>query len=710
MTWNLPELTKESLADVAARFDCDLFTAAVLIRRGITTPEQVKFILDPDFRNLHNPFLFREMTEAVDRVIEAAEEGEKVLVFGDRDVDGITSTVLLCSALRKLGIDIEWRVPLGDDNYGITEDLIRDFASRDGTLIITVDCGISAVREVDVANSLGIDTIIIDHHNPQDAVPEALAILDPKLEDSGYPFAGLCGAALATKFLWALDFAGTEFYKQRFTLLNARPGNDSIVFEIIKLENLVEVDRLVETIIPGMIRPEDSRIVDFLMNEAILVYDAPAQLKLLRQVFGQNVEIGLNDLAPEIAKVFPGIRGQSLVRLLETSKLTKFSSRRPLEVEAFAQLFTAFTLARSPAVQEGLARNLDLCAFGLVADMMPMRDENRILVKRGLVALAETKRPGLRELLSVVKLLGKPLTAQDLGWKLGPIINSTGRMGRPDLAVKLLLVESPDDPSLAELVAEVIKMNDERKEQGAQAWARVRPLAQSSKDKYGNRFVIVKDGSVHRGITGVLAGRLSKEMNVPSLVLALVDGRAVGSIRSVRGFSATGFLAGFSDLFDSWGGHDAAAGFSLAAEKVPDFESRVPAVLEGLTMENEVEEIVQVDLRVPHANMDPGIEELENLFQPAGQEFGRLVFQVDGALVEELQFLGKAEEHLKLGLRIGKNRWPALIWNTSNTLPNGARLEKGSQIDFVFHLEKNFWGQNQTLQLQVIDLKLSDNR
>src|SRR5690606_26282541 len=129
----------------------------------------------------------------------------------------------------------------------------------------------------------------------------------------------------------------------------------------------------------------------------------------------------------------------------------------------------------------------------------------------------------------------------------------------------------------------------------------------------------------------------------------------VGSIRSVRGFSATGFLAGFSDLFDSWGGHDAAAGFSLAAEKVPDFESRVPAVLEGLTMENEVEEIVQVDLRVPHANMDPGIEELENLFQPAGQEFGRLVFQVDGALVEELQFLGKAEEHLKLGLRIGKN-------------------------------------------------------
>ena len=177
----------------------------------------------------------------------------KVLIFGDRDVDGITSTSLLHRALTDIGIDTEWRVPSGNDPYGLTIAAVETHAENSGTLIITVDNGISCRDAVARANELGIDVVVLDHHNPPDVLPDAVAIINPKMEDSGYPFRDLAGCAVVWKFITALRFARTELYKQQICLLNVRPANESYLIEAIKVVNMTEQTRISETVVPGMV-------------------------------------------------------------------------------------------------------------------------------------------------------------------------------------------------------------------------------------------------------------------------------------------------------------------------------------------------------------------------------------------------------------------------------------------------------------------------
>ncbi|MFW6207498.1 MAG: DHH family phosphoesterase, partial [Spirochaetota bacterium] len=243
MKWNKTDIEKDSVRSIAGKYGVDLLTASILVRRGVTEPEQIKFYLENDLMFSYNPFLFTEMEDAVDRIQQAVAEGEKVKIFGDRDVDGITSTVLLKEELQKLGVDAEWALPLGNDPYGLTVEVVEEFAAADGELLITVDCGISNIAEITRARELGIDTIVIDHHNPQDELPPAIALIDPKIADSGYPFRDLAGCGVVAKLIWALEFSQTEMYKEELVLLHARPGNDTVILEAVKISNLVEVDR-----------------------------------------------------------------------------------------------------------------------------------------------------------------------------------------------------------------------------------------------------------------------------------------------------------------------------------------------------------------------------------------------------------------------------------------------------------------------------------
>ena len=143
MIWNKKDINRTLVKDMVRRFECDALTASILARRNIIDGPDILYFLEDDLRYLHNPFLFKDMEDAVDRVLQAREEGEKVLIFGDRDVDGITSTSLLHRALTDIGIDTEWRVPSGNDPYGLTIAAVETHAENSGTLIITVDNGIS---------------------------------------------------------------------------------------------------------------------------------------------------------------------------------------------------------------------------------------------------------------------------------------------------------------------------------------------------------------------------------------------------------------------------------------------------------------------------------------------------------------------------------------------------------------------------------------
>ena len=178
MKWDKKDISPEKVKEISSKYGCDLLTASILARRGIYTGDATRFFLEDDILSLRNPFALDGMEDAVERILAAKEEGEKVLVFGDSDVDGITGTALLAGYLESIGMDVSWRIPTGDDAYGLSLEAVEDFAAKDGTLIITVDCGISRFSEIKRAGELSIDVIVTDHHEPQEELPEALVIIN----------------------------------------------------------------------------------------------------------------------------------------------------------------------------------------------------------------------------------------------------------------------------------------------------------------------------------------------------------------------------------------------------------------------------------------------------------------------------------------------------------------------------------------------------
>lgn len=704
MNWNKTDIDKEAVRLMAQHYDIDLLTASILVRRGVREPDELKFYLENDLLFTYNPFLFTEMEDVVDRILLAVTEGEKVMIFGDRDVDGITSTVLLKEGLERLGLEAEWSLPLGNDPYGLTMEVVEEFAREGGELLITVDCGISNVREIARLAELGVDTIVIDHHNPQEELPPALAIIDPKMEDSGYPFRDLAGCGVVAKLLWALEFSQTELYKQEFVLLNTRPGNDTIILEAVKMTNLVETDRLVENLVPGIVRPDQTRIASFLMDTQIIVYDETVHRKLLRKAFGPDIDINLIDTAPEIWKVFPPLKGLSLLKIRDRSRTNRYQKGLVSEIDIFVNLFQSYIHRRYPALSSEYERNLDLVALGTLADLMPLCGENRLLVKRGMVQLNSVERGAIHELLLQQRLLGKRISTTDVGWQISPAINATGRLGVPDKAAELFITS--DDERRRKLTEEILSLNKQRKKLGDTAWSKVLPKAEKSLEELGGKMVMVKDAAIHRGITGIIAARLMQYFGVPATVIAKLETNLVGSMRSIKGFHLKEFLHSFEDIFIDYGGHDYAAGFSLYEDRFAEFENRFKETVLSLPPLEQVEETLDIDAELPLSYLNPQLHGLVEQFEPYGEENPPIIFLVRDLKVANIDLVGKSEQqHAKMLLDSGSFKWPAIYWRAGEKVNREFAL--GDNVDVVFRLGRNYFQNTETSQLTVLDLKRS---
>jgi single-stranded-DNA-specific exonuclease len=702
MIWRKEAIDSQGVRSFSERFGVDLLTASIFARRGISDPTEIQYHLEDDLKGLHSPFLFEGMADVVERIMTARSDGEKVLVFGDRDVDGITSIALMVETLADLGVLVDWKLPLGDDPYGLTTTVIDEFAARDGTLIIAVDCGTSSFAEIAYALERGIDTIVIDHHNPQEQLPPAAAIINPKIPDSGYPWSGLCACALTSKVRWALEFAATDFYNQPVCLLNVRPGNETLILEAVKLENLVVVDRLHENVVPGMVDLDRTRIIPFLEGQQILAYDAPAQEAMLRRIFGPNVEIGLLDIAPEVWKLFPALRDRSLLAMRPASRLARYSAQIPEEIDVLVGLFASFVFRRIPALIDHFEASLDLVGLATIADMMPLQNENLVLARVGLKVIERTQRQGLRELLARAGLAGRPLTSKEVSWQIAPVINASGRMGEPDKAVQLLL--SRDAAEIGRLAEAVVALNDDRKRTGEDAWERVLPQAYKSFEELHNSFVVVTDEAVQRGVTGIIAGRLARLFNAPAAVIAVLPEKAVGSVRSARGFAVTEFLARFSDLLSDWGGHDSAGGFHLPPERLPELMSRIPEVLAYMPLADEEDEQISIDAELPMDFLTPKLFDVEKMFAPAGQQNPPLTFYARNLRIAQLDLMGReSQNHVKFLFDTGKMKWPAVFWNAAERV--GRDFDSTDRLDVVFQLSKNLYQGKETPQLLVMDAR-----
>jgi single-stranded-DNA-specific exonuclease len=344
----------------------------------------------------------------------------------------------------------------------------------------------------------------------------------------------------------------------------------------------------------------------------------------------------------------------------------------------------------------------DLVAIGTVSDLMPMTDENLIFVRNGIKQLEEASRLSLRPFLIHQKLFGKSLTSSDIGWQIAPQMNASGRMGRPDVAVNMLLCT--DEKSTEELALELFRMNKERQEEGEKCWDRILPSARDMYEKLGSKLVLVDDERIPRGIAGILATRLQKTFKAPSVVITKTDeNRCIGSMRSPKTFNCHDFLATFSDLFIDFGGHAFAGGFSILPENKDELCNRIAEQIDWMDFPDDVEDELEIDAALTQTEMTLDLVQRIKRFEPYGEQNEAPAFLAEGAVIEDLTRMSNS--HIRFVMSYGTYKWPCVFWSAGDRVENN-EFSNGSKADIVFRIGMNSFRGQETVQLTVLDLKV----
>lgn len=705
MKFNKKTVTKAQIDPICEKYKIDPILASIFVRRGITEGPELFYFLDNDIHFEHNPFLFSQMEDAVERILSAKEEGEKILIFGDRDVDGITSTAILYNYMKKAGFDVTWRVPKGEDPYGLTVQAVEEFAAANGTLIITVDCGISCYEEVEKANSLGVDVIVTDHHNPPENIPNAVALLDAKMEGESYPYKEISGAAVAYKLVSALRFAQSSLFKADICLLDIEEVDEKFEITVLKVRNHTKYRIIKEIVVPGQTYFTDTRLPQFLGSNYIYVWDSRDTIGKMKALFGNGIDFSFMDLKTESSAIWPAFGTKTLSQLKDLSKTTKFGMCQNTEIEALFNIYITYAnymlCAKDKNLEAARLEELQLVGIAAMADIMPMRNENRLFVKSCVKAVNDGKAvPGLSVLLAKLKLNYQNLSAQDLAWVLNPCLNAAGRLGTPEIALELLVTE---DAKRREILADqLLQLNEERKKLVNDAIYVTKTKAEEALSKNEGKLIVVADESIHKGITGLLAGKLLGEYNVPSIALTKTENIWAGSMRSPENVIATDFLKAFGeDFFIAYGGHNAAAGFSFSEEKFNQFMETATGLSKNFsTAETEI--ILDIDAEIPAAYLTPAILDTVKLFEPFGNDNKELVFYSQKLKIIDSRIMGSQNQHLKVTLDCGKHKFPALFWNAADKFNKDFSL--GDEVSILYNMNENFFNGTTTPQIIVKDL------
>ena len=536
----------------------------LLVQRGFADIDGAKRYLRPGLDQLHDPLLFTGMDVAVARLVRAIRNGERILVHGDYDVDGICSTALLLRALRLWGANAVPFIPRRiEDGYDLTMAGVHAAVQEHASIIVTCDCGTTATEPVRAAREAGVDVIITDHHLPSrdDALPEALAILNARRPGCAYPDKDLAAVGVA--------------YKLALALARALGVSDTPVHEM-----------------------------------------------------------------------------------------------------------------------------LDLVALATVADVAPLRGENRILVRHGLKRMEHSRNVGLRALIHAAGLEGKPLTAGRVGFIIAPRLNAVGRLDHALRGVELLMTDSEDE---ANAIARILEETNRRRQQldrDTLAEARDMVAALDLDETYG--IVLAREGW-HAGVIGIVASRLVEEFCRPVVLVAVHEGQGKGSGRSIGGFDLHAGLTECRHLFTRYGGHKAAAGVSLPVERVAEFAVAFNAVARTRLTQSDFVRRVHVDLAVPLPEASEDLERLLRHFEPYGAGNPQPVFVARGVrLASPPRVIGKQRDHLKLRLAVDDAQMDALGWGMADRARD---LADSMTVDVAYQLERDDWNGRQQLQLKLADLR-----
>ena len=719
--WIKTPVSRQQIEPLCTKYGIDKLLASIFVRRGITTGQDILYYLENDLRFQHNPFLFNSMEDAVERITQAIEEGEKVLIFGDRDVDGVTSTTILYEYLKQRKVDVQCRLPLESDGYGLSKKAVEDFAAQQGTLIITVDCGISNFEEIDFASSLGIDVIVTDHHNPPEKLPNAVVIIDPKESDSGYPFADISGAAVAYKLVSALRFAQTDFYNSEICIIDvdiasvpsrasgtADSNSGTVTINCIKIRNLVKIKELHETIIPGKTSIYDLKLPSFFQGLVIYAWDSQKTKAALAQIFGNGIEFNIYDLRNQVAEVIPSIQKLSSEQINNNSKIAKYYEKKSDILETLYNLYVTYCYKiinlKNKNYLANERKDLQLVALAAIADIMPLQNENRLFIRNGLDSIKKDgPRPGLAELFCQLKINTEALTAIDISWTITPALNAAGRLGQADVALDLLISE--DSKKRNELAVKIYELNEQRKDLVNQASWKIKDTAQTSINENQGKLCIIIDEEIHPGITGNLAGKIMQEKNIPTIIITQSDGVYKGSMRSCRGFITTSFLASFGDFFINYGGHNAAAGFSFENNRLELFNKKIKELLPAINLEEENLDI-NIDAEIPKEFLTPESFKIINTMEPFGAENKELLLVTKNIKLCDAIVQGKKEPYsLKLVFDSGKHKFPGMFFGQAERLKQD--IQVGQNYDILYTMVYNYFNGNITPQFRIKEVRKS---
>lgn len=588
----------------------------------------------------HSPFSLPDIGEAVSLLLSFAKANKKILLYGDRDSDGVSSTCLLAFFLRShpefINANVEVLVSSESDPYGLCKEAVTKIKKAKPDLLVTLDFGSSQADEIESLTELGIQVIVLDHHEVPVRIPKHCALVNPRRLDSIYPEKKICTAALSFKLVSAILFRLSSEWNQLYVRTNQQ---------------------------------EDGRVESQYFQNGISISK--------EEINSKNIEITNTLPYPE-----------------------NFVTEIPLDEER--KLFY-YQCTKIPQFFEQLEEETDLAGIGTITDMMPLVGENRHFVKLALESLTklytgDKKRKGLKELLKELKLNPHGITTKDLGWSIGPVLNAAGRMGKTEEAVSLLLSEQETDAkSKAKLL---LSINEERKERTKRNMDRVERYFARKPERTTHEVVFCYEPDMEPGVSGIVATRMVDTYKKPAIFVAPDNGDARGSIRSYGTENVLKFLEMVSNHFLHYGGHPEAGGFSITIDQIPKLEAELYEKAKQWLDDDKnrsKEHTIETDFTVLPEEMGDKLRKEWKDLEPFGQGNPDIKLGIKNAKAIHLTPLSGGK-HVRFHI-VGSGSLKFMVWNKGEEFQ--AFMSKHGSFDLVGSLEENFYQGRNTLQFIV---------
>ena len=529
------------------------FICSLLLQRNINSLEKAKQFFRPNLDLLHDPFLMKDMLKVVEML--EASKAKKIMILGDYDVDGTTSTAMLFKYFENKGFNISYYIPdRYQEGYGVSVESIEHAEKNNFSIIITVDCGIKAVDQVDLAKSKGIEVIICDHHLPAEELPKAYGIVNPKQSDCDYPFKDLCGCGIAFKLI---------------TAHNIISDHSCDVFE--------------------------------------------------------------------------------------------------------------FT---------------DFVALATISDMMPLIDENRILVFYGLKRINENPRIGL---INFLKSINSKIDESKVSFNIGPRINAAGRMKSGKIIVDLLVQEDRNKASIMSNEVEFLNQNRRATEKNVLQEA----VKQINKNSFTN---IVYSEKWSKGVLGIVASRLIEQSYKPTIVMTNSDTELLtGSVRSVSGFDVHEALSKCADNIFQFGGHKYAAGLKVKKSNFKDFKVQFENTVKKTVDEEMFRKTFSYDVLLHFSEITHENVKIISRMSPFGLGNNKPVFRTNNCFLDyKLKFIGKESQIVKSKIKDESGKELSFIcFDKKETLINA-----NSTFDILYTISINSYSGKEEIELTIREINI----